>query len=206
MADVRVVLFDVGGVLLSNGWDRRQRLKASEHFAIDSDELRERHDLVSAHFETGQLTLDEYLQRTVFHRARDFTPDDFFEFMKAQSEPYPESLALLAGLAESGKYLLATLNNESRALNDYRIETFGLRDYFSVFLSSCYLGVRKPELRIFELARDIVHVRPDQCLFIEDRLLNVECAELAGITSILFQDVTQLRSALADHGVETPPV
>lgn len=206
MPDIKVLLFDVGGVLLSNGWDRRSRRKAGEHFGLDWAEVRERHDPIAADFETGRLTLEDYLERTVFYLERGFTPGEFFEFMKAQSKPYPDSLALVAELAESERHLLAILNNESRELNDYRIDTFGLRDYFSLFLSSCYLRVRKPEPEIFNLALDIVQTPPDQCVFIDDRPLNVECAELVGINSILFQDATQLRTALADLGVDSFPV
>jgi putative hydrolase of the HAD superfamily len=121
--------------------------------------------------------------------------------MEAQSEAMPESMALLADLAASRQYLLATLNNESRELNDHRIETFGLREYFSVFTSSCYLGMRKPEEDIYQVAVDITQHRPEQCVFIDDRGLNLECADRAGITPVHFKNADQLRISLRGLGI-----
>ncbi len=203
MAAVRVLLFDVGGVLLSNGWDRAARRRACEHFELDWEEFQDRHDFVAGEFETGELSIDAYLQRTVFYRERPFSPDRFLEFMKEQSHPIPEMLALVDRLAEAGTLLLATLNNESRFLNDFRIETFGLRSLFDLFLSSCYLGVRKPEPEIFRLAVDITQRQPEECVFIDDRQLNLECAELAGLRTIHFQGEPHLRRALARLGIDT---
>ncbi|MFV2000253.1 MAG: HAD family hydrolase, partial [Acidimicrobiia bacterium] len=147
------------------------------------------------------LTTSEYLRRTVFHRDRDFTEAAFVEFMKSQSRTKPESLAVAGELAETGQHLMATLNNESRELNDFRIETFGLQKYFSVFLSSSYLGVSKPNKEIYSLAVDIVQYRPDQCVFIDDREINLECANLLGIRPVLFTDADRLRVSLRELGV-----
>ncbi len=201
MSEVKVLFFDVGGVLLSNGWDRHSRREACQHFDLDWEDFQDRHDFVFTDFEIGELTLDGYLQRTVFYRDRPFTRDEFYSFMKSQSEALPESMALLRELSESGTYLLATLNNESRELNEYRIEKFGLGDHFSLFLSSCYLGVRKPEPEIYQIAVDVTRV-PEQCVFIDDRELNLECADLAGIRAIHFRNVKQLRGSLTELGVD----
>ena len=201
MPDIKVLLFDVGGVLLTNGWDREARRLACERFELDWDDFQDRHEFVAPDFETGKLTMTEYLRRTVFYRERPFTEDEFVDFMKAQSEAMPDSLALLADLAASGDYVLATLNNESRELNDHRIETFGLREYFSVFMSSCYLGMRKPEEHIYRVAVDITQHRPEQCVFIDDRELNLECAERAGIKPVRFKNAEQLRISLRELGV-----
>ena len=201
MPDVKVLLFDVGGVLLTNGWDREARRLACQRFDLDWEDFQDRHEFVAPDFETGKLTITEYLRRTVFYRERPFTEGEFIDFMKAQSEAMPESLALLADLTASGEYVLATLNNESRELNDHRIETFGLREHFSVFMSSCYLGIRKPEEHIYRLAVDITQHRPEQCVFIDDRELNLECADRAGIQTVHFNNADQLRTSLRELGV-----
>ena len=201
MPDIKVLLFDVGGVLLNNGWDRESRRLACRRFALDWDDFQDRHEYVAPDFETGKLTITEYLRRTVFYRERPFTEGEFIDFMKAQSEAMPESLALLADLAASGKYVLATLNNESRELNEHRIEAFGLREYFSVFMSSCYLGMKKPEEHIYRVAVDITQHRPEQCVFIDDRELNLECADRAGIRPVHFKNAEQLRTSLRELGV-----
>jgi putative hydrolase of the HAD superfamily len=201
MPDIKVLLFDIGGVLLTNGWDRDARRLACERFGLDWEDFQDRHEFVAPDFEIGKLTITEYLRRTVFYRERPFTEDEFVDFMKAQSEAMPESLALLADLAASGEYVLATLNNESRELNDHRIQTFGLRAYFSVFMSSCYLGMKKPEEDIYRVAVDITQHRPEQYVFIDDRQLNLECAERAGIQSVHFKNADQLRTSLRELGV-----
>jgi putative hydrolase of the HAD superfamily len=181
VADIKVLLFDIGRVLLTNGWDRHSRQRACEHFGLDWEDFQDRHEFVSGDFETGKLTLEQYLRRTVFYRDRPFSEEGFVAFMKAESEPYADSLNLVGELAASGRYVLATLNNESRELNEHRIETFGLRDHFTMFLSSCYLGVKKPDEGIYAMAVSITQYRPEECVFIDDRELNLECANLAGI-------------------------
>ena len=201
MSDIKVLLFDVGGVLLSNGWDRESRRLACQRFDLDWEDFQDRHEFVSSDFETGKLTLDEYLDRTVFYRERPFSKAEFIAFMKAQSEPIAESLELLEELSRSGKYVLATLNNESRELNEHRIAKFRLRDYFTLFLSSCYLGLKKPDAGIYSMAVDIVQTRPEECVFIDDRELNLECADLAGIRPVHFRNANQLRTSLAELGV-----
>ncbi len=148
------------------------------------------------------MDLATYLERTVFYRPRPFDRSDFAAFMKAQTEPIPESLEILSELSASGNYLLATLNNESRELNEYRIDRFRLREHFSVFLSSCYLGVRKPEPEIYEMAIAITQQPAGRCLFVDDRELNLECAVTAGIRTIHFRDAEGLRASLGDAGVE----
>lgn len=198
---IKTIFFDVGGVLLTNGWDRSSRSAAVDEFTLDSEEFDDRHDLVSSDFETGRLTLDQYLDRTVFYRERDFDREAFVAFMKAQSQPLKGSLELLAELSAKGGPLLATLNNESRELNEYRIETFGFRDHFGLFLSSCYLGVKKPDEQIYRMAVDITQHRIEESIFIDDRELNLECSRLLGISSVHFEDADQLRDELIARGV-----
>jgi putative hydrolase of the HAD superfamily len=201
MPEVTALFWDVGGVILSNGWDRADRSKAVKKFGLDWEEFEDRHELASPAYETGQITLDTYLKRAVFYRKRDFTQDEFRAFIFAQSEEFPESRAILSGMAATGKYLLATVNNEGLELNEYRIKQFHLRREFNVFFSSCYLGIRKPDEGIYRLALEVTQRRPEECLFIDDRELNLECARALGMRTIQFQDAAQLRQDLAANGV-----
>ncbi len=202
MPEPATIFFDVGGVLLTNGWDTAARRAVTDGCGLDWEEFEDRHQLVATDFEVGRLGLDDYLQRTVFYRERSFDRDHFWSLMCAQSRPLPESMDLLAELSATGKYLLATLNNESRPLNRHRIDAFGLGDHFSVFLSSCYLGHRKPEPEIFAAALDITQTPPEEAIFVDDRPLNLECAIRAGITAVHFVTAEQLRSTLRAHGVD----
>jgi putative hydrolase of the HAD superfamily len=202
MAQPTALFFDVGGVLLSNGWDREARRRLVEQFKLQSEEFTGRHELVVARYETGRLTLDQYLDRTIFFRPRDFMREDVKRFMLAQSQAFPESLDLLGRIAKTNKYFLATLNNESRDLNLYRIEQFGLRKYFQVFFSSCFLGFQKPDEEIYQLALAMTQRPPEECVFVDDRALNVECARLCGMRAIQFQSAARLEADLRQVGVE----
>lgn len=202
MAEITTLFFDLGGVLLTNGWDRHSRRHCAESFGLDYEEFRDRHEFVSDAFETGRMTIDEYLDRTVFYRPRDFTRDSFREGMVAESKPFPEALAVVGELASSGRYLLATLNNESRELNQARIEQFELSRLFSVFFSSGFLGVKKPDQAIYRLALQMTQRDPGECVFIDDRDLNLECALTEGMHAIHYESPARLRRDLAGLGVE----
>jgi putative hydrolase of the HAD superfamily len=201
MPEVTALFWDVGGVILSNGWDRGARSAAAKKFGLDWEELQDRHDLASPAFETGRISLETYLQRTVFYRKRDFTKEEFTEFIFAQTEEFPESRAVLSGLAATGKYLLCTINNEALELNERRIRQFHLRREFKAFFSSCYLGIRKPDEGIYRLALEVTQRLPEECLFIDDRELNLECARMLQMRTIHFQSAAQLRRDLASFGV-----
>jgi len=199
---ISAIFWDVGGVLLTNGWDRAQREKALEQFHLDREEFNDRHEMLVSSFERGKISLDEYLDRTIFYRSRPFTRDEFRQFMFALSQPKSDELALAQELSRSGKYLMSTINNESREMNLYRIEKFGLREIFDIFISSCFVGLRKPERDIYRLALEITQKVPAQCCFIDDRDLNLESAEKLGMQTIRMQTTEQLRQELRKLGVQ----
>jgi len=203
MTAVGTLFWDNGGVILTNGWDRGSRNLAVETFHLDFADFEDRHELMLNAFECGKATLDEYLQRTVFYRERPFAMDDFKQFMFEQSQALPEALAFLGELAGTRRYRMAALNNESLEINEYRIRTFHLRDYFEAFFSSCYLAVRKPDRGIYQLALKITQRSPGECVLIDDRGLNLECAREMGMHTIQFVNVAKLRDDLAHLGIKT---
>ena len=194
------VFFDVGGVLGSNGWDREQRARAVSRFGLDSDFEHRHHEVVGA-LETGAMSLDEYLDITVFSSPRTYSRADFAEFMRAQSEPNEGAIALARRVAATGRVRLMTLNNESAELNRYRIERFGLREIFSAFLSSCWLGCAKPSRTFFDRALGIAEAAPERCLLIDDREQNVSPARALGMRAVLFTGTAPLERDLADAGL-----
>ena len=203
MAEVSTLFWDNGGVILTNGWDRGSRKLAVEKFHLDFADFEDRHELMLDAFERGDASLDEYLQRTVFYRERPYTLEDFKKFMFDQSQALPDSLAFLGELAATHRYMMAALNNESLEINEYRIRTFKLREYFGAFFSSCYLGVRKPDSGIYSLALKITQRDPGECVLIDDRGLNLECAREMGMHTVQFVNVAQLRDELAQLGIKT---
>jgi putative hydrolase of the HAD superfamily len=198
---IRALFWDVGGVLLSNAWDHNERIATLEHFHLDEAEFHDRHEMVVSSFERGKITFDEYLDRTVFYRPRPFSRDAFRDYVFSLSQPFPEVLEFAQALGDSGKYFMGTINNESRELNSYRIEKFGLRKIFRLFISSCFVGFRKPERDIYRLALETTQIPAEECCFIDDRALNLECAAKLGMHTIEMQKLEQLRADLAKLGV-----
>lgn len=203
MAEITTLFFDVGGVLLTNGWDRPTRREAAAQFGLDEEDFEARHESLISALETGKISLDEYLDQTVFCHPCSFSREQFKTFIYAQSQPNSDPLALVRELA--GRFLLATINNESHDLNLYRIEKFRLREIFTVFFSSCFVRLRKPDPAIYRLALDMTQKIPDECCFIDDRPLNIAGARQVGMRTIQFHDVNQLRRELAEMGVTIAP-
>lgn len=202
MPEITTLFWDIGGVILTNGWDREARRDAATAFQLDWEEFEDRHDLSFPAFDTGQITLNEYLDRTLFYRARRFTREEFTAFMFAQSREYAEVRAILDKATSTGRYFVGAINNEPLELNQYRIEAFHLRRNFLVFFSSCYVRSRKPEEAIFRVALEVSQRPPEQCVFIDDRALNLESPRRLGMKTIHHQNVEQLRAELGNIGVE----
>ena len=197
------LFFDVGGVLGSSGWGSEARAGAVRHFGLDAADFDRRHREVVGQWEAGQMTLDEYLDCTLFDVPRPFTRDVFAAFMRDQSRPYADSIALARALAGTGRYRLMTINNESAELNAYRLRRFGLAPIFAAFFSSCWLGVAKPSRRIFELALGMSQAEPGGAVFVDDREQNLAPARSLGMQALRFTTVDALRSDLAALGVRT---
>lgn len=202
MPAITSLFWDVGGVILTNGWDHQSRMEAAQTFGLDWEEFRERHDLSFPAFDSGQITLNQYLDRTLFYRPRPFTREEFTAFMFAQSREYPETRAVLSSVARTGKYFVASINNEPRELNNYRIEAFGLRKDFQAFFSSCYLNARKPEETIYRIALEVTQRPPETAVFIDDRTLNLENPRRLGMHVVHHQTAEQLRNDLRALGIE----
>jgi putative hydrolase of the HAD superfamily len=202
VAEITTLFWDIGGVLLTNGWDHNSRADAAKAFNFDWEEFRDRHDLSFPAFDAGQISLNEYLDRTLFYRPRSFTREEFIAFMYAQSKEYPETRAVLDAAARSKKYLIGAINNEPFELNEYRIKKFDLRRDFLVFFSSCYVKSRKPEEHIFRVALEVTQRPASQCVFIDDRPLNLDSPRRLGFNVIHHQNAEQLRTELRNYGVE----
>jgi len=202
LSEITTLFWDIGGVIMTNGWDTTARRRAAEVFHLDWEEFQDRHDLSFPALDSGMISLNEYLNRTLFYRTRPFTREEFTAFMFAQSKEYPESRAVLDKVARLGRYFIAAINNEPLELNEYRIAAFHLRRDFQVFFSSCYLHTRKPEEMIYRIALEVTQRPPGECVFIDDRALNLENPRKLGIKTIHYQGAEQLRADLKKCGVE----
>lgn len=204
MAEISTILWDVGGVLLTNGWDHMERAAVLQQFALDRAAFEPRHELANDPWEKGLMTAEQYLLQTVFYEPRPFTPAAFLQAILERSMLLPHgAMRILQELAASEEVELAILNNEARELNDYRIERFELGRYFDVFLSSCYLGLRKPDPKIFELALDVLQRDPEEVAFIDDRAENCAAAQALGIHAITYLNEAQCAQALELLGLHS---
>lgn len=181
---ITALFIDLGGVLLTNGWDRKSRELAAKTFGLDYKEMDDRHHLTFDTYEAGKLTLDQYLSRVVFYEKRSFTEGEFRDFMFAQSKAFPEMIDLVRALKARYGLKIAVVNNEGRELNEHRIRSFKLAGIVDFFISSCFVRVRKPDEDIYRIALDIAQVPPGQVAYLDDRLMFVQVAETLGIRGI----------------------
>jgi putative hydrolase of the HAD superfamily len=194
------VFFDIGGVLGTNGWDREQRARALQKFSLDEDDFEHRHHQVVSEFETGAMSLEEYLDVTVFYTPRLFSREDFELYMLSLSEPNPFTIEIAKHVASAGRVRLMTMNNESAVLNVYRIEHFGLKAIFPTFLSSCWLGVRKPQRSFFDRGLGIAQADPASSLLVDDRDQNLAPAAALGMHTVRYENPESLAQELANYG------
>jgi len=202
---IRTIFWDVGGVILTNGWDRHQRARVLGRLGVDLVAYEQMHDRANYYWERGLMSAEEFFVQTVLrpNPRLNLTFDILWPQVCAESKVlHAECLDMLSQLRQSGKWRLATLNNESRELNEYRLDNFKLRTLFDYFICSGYVHEMKPAVGIFETAVDISGFPAHTALFIDDKRENCEAAAGAGMHSILFESPRQLRRALLEHGID----
>ncbi len=195
-AATTALFLDIGGVLLTNGWDSAARRRVADKFGLDINELDERHHLTFDTYEEGKLSLDEYLNRVVFYQERTFTLEDFKDSMYAESKPFPDMIELVRSLKDRHNLLVAAVSNEGRELTVYRVHQFKLGTFIDFFIASCFVHVRKPDMEIYRIALDIAQVEPQKVVYIDDRPMFVQVAQKLGIRGVHHKDFESTRSVL----------
>jgi putative hydrolase of the HAD superfamily len=198
---ITALFLDVGGVLLTNGWDREARKRAVAHFNLDKDETDDRHNLTFDTYESGKLTLDEYLNRVVFYKDRSFSKDDFRAFMFEQSHAYQDTIDFFMELKTKYRLKVIAVNNEGKELNEYRIHKFKLGHLFDAFVSSCYVHFRKPDADLFLNASQVSQKRPAEIIYVDDRLMFVEVACGLGFHGLHYTGLEDAKKQLARFGL-----
>ncbi len=198
---ITTLFLDIGGVLLTNGWDQSTRARAAKKYDLNIDEMNERHHLTFDTYEEGKLSLDEYLNRVVFYQPRSFSIEEFKAFMYAQSKPFPDMIELMGKLKAQYQLELAAVSNEGRELTVYRVQQFNLGSIIDFFISSCFVHFRKPDTDMYRMALDIAQVDPQQVVYIDDRSMFVEVAQSMEIRGIVHQNYASTRKALAAVGL-----
>ncbi len=202
ITDLKILFFDVGGILLTNGWGHESRHEAAKKFGIDYAELDALHNFIFNVYEIGSITLDEYLDTVVFNQPRDFVREDFKDFMYAQSVELPDMLKWLKEWKNDCGFRIISINNEGKELNDYRVQKFKLHQAFDAFISSCEVSRRKPDPRIFKLALGIAQASPSQCVYFDDRVMFVNAAQNLGIRSFHHTSFEETKKILENLKLE----
>ena len=198
---ITTLFLDIGGVLLTNGWDTALRKKTAGHFQVDYEELDHRHRVTYDTYEEGKMTLETYLRQIIFYEPRDYTAEDVQAFILEQATPYEETISLVKKLKAVYGLRVAVVSNEGREIAEDRIRRFHLKDFVDFFVVSAFVHFRKPDLDIYRLALDVAQVHPEQVAYIEDRPLLCEVAATLGIHSVLNWDPVETRKKLADLGL-----
>jgi len=205
-SQIKALLLDIGGVFLTNGWDRGSRRAAAEHFNISFDEMNERHRIIFDAYESGKSTLDEYLNLLVFYEPRPFTPQDFKNFMMGQSQPYNDMIELVTQLKQQYGLQTIAVNNEGKEINEYRIKQYNLKLFIDVFASSCIIQARKPDKNIYLTALDLLQIQPEEAIYLDDRLVFIQAAEQLGINTIHHLNIKTTRSVFETYGLHPEAV
>ncbi|MES2419380.1 MAG: HAD-IA family hydrolase [Bacteroidota bacterium] len=196
MEAIKILFLDIGGVVLSDGWNYTARMEAVEKFGLEPGQFQKDHSVAFPLFENGKLSLDQYLDSVIFNIDRSFSKEAFSDFMFAKSTPLPLFLPWLIEWKKRNTVKIFSINNEGKEFNDYRIKKFGLHHCFDAFISSCEVGFSKPDPSIFKLALGIVQEEPQHCLYFDDRAIHVAIAKKMGINAFVHQDFEQSKIIL----------
>jgi putative hydrolase of the HAD superfamily len=202
---IKALFLDIGGVLLTNGWGSQSRQRAAEHFGLDFEEFNERHLVVFDSYEAGKMSLDEYLELTVFYQPVHFTRDEFRDFIFGESQPFPEMIQLISNIKKHYGLRTIAVNNEPKEINEYRIRQYHLDRFIDVFVSSCYVQTRKPDKDMYYFALNLAQVSPGEVVYIDDRLVLIQAVRNLGLHTIHHTSVMDTRKALAGFGFEYHP-
>jgi putative hydrolase of the HAD superfamily len=198
---ITTLFLDIGGVLLSNGWDTEMRKQAIKYFKLDAKETEDRHHMTFDAFESGKMTISEYLKQVVFYEPRSFNENQFVNYMNEQTAPFQDHIDFFKMLKEKYELQVIAISNEPRELNEYRIRRFHLKALFDAVISSSFVHFRKPDKDIFRLAIDISQAEVEQSVFIDDRLMFIEVAKSLGLQGIQFTNLKEVKMQLSTLGL-----
>jgi putative hydrolase of the HAD superfamily len=202
---IKALFLDIGGLFLTNGWDHYSRQRAVEYFALDFVEFNERHQAIFDTYESGKMTLEEYLELAVFYQPRHFAMNEFREFILGESRPYPDMIELIKTLKHDYNLRTIAVNNEPKEINEYRIRQYDLESFIDFFASSCYVQMRKPDKDIYRFALNLAQVQPEEVVYIDDRFVLIQAAQRLGLNGIQHTTITATRKALAQFGLYCHP-
>ncbi len=193
---VDTLFTDVGGVLLTNGWDHNQRKEAADYFHLDWEDFQARHKQYYDLHETDKITLDQYLEKVIFWKPREFTLQQFKDFMYSLSQPYKEMLGWIPQLKKEFNLRIAVISNEGRDLAEYRFKKFNFKSFVDDFFVSAFVYYQKPDPHIYKIALDVTQKSLGQIVYLDDRENLIEAASKLGFQGIVHTSYESTRQQL----------
>ncbi|MGI4021794.1 MAG: HAD family hydrolase [Janthinobacterium lividum] len=199
---INTIIFDLGNVLIN--WEPKllyNKIFDSEektnHFienictlAWNEEQdagrtLKEGTDILVAQYPQHQAEIEAYYDR-------------WEEMLNGAIEG---SVEIFRNLKASGKYKIYALTNWSSELFPVALRNFEFLSWFDGIVMSGDEGIRKPEAAFFQILFDRYEVKPEDAVFIDDNLRNIEAARKLGIQSIRFTSAGELGKELSDSGI-----
>jgi putative hydrolase of the HAD superfamily len=210
VAEVRAIISDFGGVLTTPLLPSFMALQdeigvSPEHFGTALRALtEERGENPLYEMERGEISEVAFLE--LLGRGLEPLLDHephlhrFRELFIGGLDANPEMIDLMAELRDQG-LRMAMLTNNVREWEELWRAKLPVDEIFETVVDSAFVGCRKPEARIYELTLERIGMRAEQCVFIDDMLVNIEAARGLGFVAVHFEDnaqaIGEIRAALA---------
>lgn len=197
----KAVLWDFGGVILSSPFEAFNAYEA-EH-GLPADLIRtvnatNPHDNAWARLERSELTPAEFDHQFAEESAALGHRVPGAHVLGLLSGTIrPEMVAMLDRVKAAGYKVACLTNNMTLPRHDHdrEAELESIMARFDAIVESAKVGVRKPELRFYEIACELLDVQPHECVFLDDLGINLKPAAAMGMSTIKVLDASQ---AIAD--------
>lgn len=177
MEIVRNVVFDVGRVLINFGYDEFFALLRSRGAQIiDEADFAEKVDLIP--YEHGQISDDDFLDRLGDLLSDSLSKEDLAAAWNNIFDPIEEMLDFTRKLNQQCQVFM--LSNTSRMHWQHLQQRYGLNDLCRDMVASYEVGVMKPDAAIYRACEERFDVRPENTIFVDDKLDNVNGALACG--------------------------
>jgi epoxide hydrolase-like predicted phosphatase len=198
MEKIKAIIFDWGGVLAEDPAPGLARY-CSNALGVGVDEYQLAYDTFMDDFMTGRVTEQQFWMNMTTHlnvpmpKVSSLWNNAFAAVYVSRKELF----SLAAHLRKNGCKIALLSNTEKPAVEFFHRQNY---DIFDVTVFSCLEGIKKPQKEIYGLALNRLDTSAGQTLFIDDRQDYIAGAKQAGLHTILFKNVEQLKKDLVGFG------